>query len=246
MPRFERGENETIDTINDLVKNIKNGVDYEESFTTLLNMFRPLLLKTCSKWSKYFNDESHKIKRFDELLADAEYWFMKYTVEKYEIDGDATFNNFIKKHIDQRIRYIYERELKYYRDNIFPDPNKSADNDNDDAYESVIYKYKSDNMYNDVELSFIDKDISESKSMLVDKIKDLTNTNIFNDRERLIFEEIMCNGTTHEEMSKKLNISRTRVTQIYKKIKVKLLRLIETNQEIWDLIIKLDIDFKED
>ena len=26
----------------------------------------------------------------------------------------------------------------------------------------------------------------------------------------------------------------------------KLLRLIETNQEIWELIIKLDIDFKED
>lgn len=243
MPRYQRGENEKIDHINDLVWNIKNGVNYEESFVALLEMFKPLLLKICSKWSKYFNDENHKIKRFDELMADAEYWFMKYTIEKYTIDGEATFNTFIKNHIDQRIRYIYECELKYYKNNIFPDPSKSGEDDND-MYESIVYKYRS-NTTQDIESDIIDRDISESRILLANKIVELINLNIFNDRERLIFNEIMCNGTTHEEMGNKLNISRTRVTQILKKIKIKLYRLMESDQEVWDLVIKLDIDFEE-
>lgn len=245
MPRYERGENEKIDKINDLVLNVKTGVDYEESFVALLGMFKPLLLKICAKWSKYFNDEEHKIKRFDELLADAEYWFMKYTLEKYVIDGEATFNTFIKNHIDQRIRYIYECELKYYKNNIFPDPNKSGD-DTDDIYESVVYRYTSNQESNKVESGFIEKDILDSRNELAHNIILLVESaDIFNEREKIIFKEIMCNGTTHDEMGAKLNISRTRVTQILKKIKIKLYKLIETDQRIWELICKLDIEFEE-
>ena len=117
MARLERGESAKIDKINDLVAIAKaddSSVEArDQALTELLKMFKPLILSICKKWSEYFNDNRHNIKRFDELVADGEYWFIHYTLFKYEVDGAATFNTFIKNHLDQRIRYIYECELKY-------------------------------------------------------------------------------------------------------------------------------------
>ena len=141
MARLQKGENKTIDRINDLVAIIKssNCDDRNDAMVELLDMFKPMIISVCDKWSKYFNDTQHKIKPFDDLLSDARYWFIKYTIEKYVIDGDATYNKFIKDHIDQRIRYIYECQLKYYNKLIFPDPDKNQDSVDTDTFESVIY-----------------------------------------------------------------------------------------------------------
>lgn len=245
MSRLQYGEDDRIDLINNLVFNIKNNIQFEESCVTLLDMFKPLLLKTCNKWAIYFRDEQHNLKRFDELMADAQYWFIKYTIEKYTIDGEATFNTFIKNHIDQRIRYIFEQELKYYSNNIFPDPNKN-DDDMCDIYESVAYKYRSGSAhYSDIADGIIDDEVIQARIALFNRIKTLATSNIFNNREKIIFEEILCKGTTHNEVGEMLHVSRTRITQILKKIKSKLYKLINEDSEAWELIIKADIDFKE-
>ena len=124
MARLKRGDDPKIDKINDLVAIVKYesipadssvfGIDRGDAMAELLAMFRPMMIKVCDKWCKYFDDTQHKYIPFDELMSNAEYWFIKYTIEKYIIDGDATFNKFIKDHINQRIRYIYECQLKYY------------------------------------------------------------------------------------------------------------------------------------
>lgn len=248
MPRLKSGEDKHIDRINHLVLTAKTSEygskEYKDSFHELLEIFKPLLLSICHKWSRYFNDDSHSLKKFDELMADAQYWFMKYTLEKYEIDGVATFNTFIKKHIDQRIRYIYETELGYRKKNIFPDTNKF--DDDDDPYESVAYKYSS-NISTEAHMddAMADAEISEARVQLANRVRELSNSYILNDREKEIFREIVCNGITHEEMSRRLNISRTRVTQILKKAKTKMYDAINKDEKSWKLIITADIDFEE-
>ena len=151
MARLNRGEDPKIDHINDLVAITKDDNSSDraraDAMSELLSMFRPLLINVCDKWVKYFNDQSHTLVSFEELMSDAEYWFMWYTKEKYIIDGDATYNKFIKDHIDQRIRYIYETHLKYYSQTIFPDPIKHTDeNENDglDQLELVAYNYSTE------------------------------------------------------------------------------------------------------
>lgn len=240
MSRLQPGENPKIDKINALVADAKSGDRYvsEEGLRLLLEMFHPLILKLCKKWSVYFNDEKHTIKPFDELVSDAQYWFIRYTLEEYEVDGPATYNKFIKDHIDQRIRYIYEREIKYFSRHIFPDPDRCSEN-NEDILDDVIHKYSGDN--NSFEDEYTDRQIDSSRSELAYAILSLLDNNIFSDRERLIFKEVLYYGFTHEAMGKKLGISRTRVTQILRKTKTKLYRLMEDNEQIWKLIGDADI-----
>lgn len=249
MARLERGESELIDKINDLVQlaaKSKNKDERDYSMTELLKLFKPLILSLCKKWSEYFNDHNHNIKRFDELVADGEYWFMYYTLFKYDINGSATFNTFIKNHLDQRIRYIYECELKYYNKHIFPDPDKRSDAELD-SFESVVYNYSSDLQYHgDMEDNIISSNETIDRVELAHKILDIVNSNgVFNERERMIFTAIMCNGETQNDVGTRLGISRTRITQLIKKIRTKLYRLMNSNEEIWELVNKLDIDFKE-
>lgn len=245
MARLERGESELIDKINDLVQLATKDSD-KEAMTELLKLFKPLILSLCKKWSEYFNDSKHNIKRFDELVADGEYWFMHYTLFKYDVNGSATFNTFIKNHLDQRIRYIYECELKYYNKYIFPDPDKRTDAEMD-SFESVVYNYSSDTQSSgNMEDNIISNGEMHDRAELAHKIIDIVNSNnVFNERERAIFVAIMCNGETQNDVSKRLGISRTRITQLMKKIKTKLYKLMNSSNEIWELVGKLDIDFKE-
>ena len=94
MARLNRGEDPKIDHINDLVATAKDDNSSDrarvDAMSELLSMFRPMLIKVCDKWVKYFNDQSHTLVSFEELMSDAEYWFMWYTKEKYIINGDAT------------------------------------------------------------------------------------------------------------------------------------------------------------
>lgn len=248
MPRLERGISQKIDDINDLVATLKD-IDTDEEvrsecMSKLLETFYPLILKLCKKWSIYFNDEKHIIKPFDELVSDAQYWLIKYTIETYKIDGLATYNKFIKDHLDQRIRYIYECEIKYYNKNMFPDPDKYSDN-NDDIFDDVIYKYSSNEQIENIEDNYLEKCSNSSRNELVCIILSLLDDNIFSDRERLIFREIMYYGFTHEAMGLKLGISRTRVTQILKKTKTKLYKLMEDNEQVWKLIGDADITIED-
>lgn len=248
MARLQRGDNPKIDKINDLVAIVKDNSSSKEAqdaMEELLLMFKPMLIKVCDKWCQYFNDSSHKLKPFNELLADAEYWFIKYTKEKYVIDGDATYNKFIKDHIDQRIRYIYECQIKYYNSVIFPDPDKNQENEGIDPFETVIYNYSSQvSSDSTIEDDVVDEIIVDIRTRLAKRVVEIvTNGQCFNDRERLIFTEIMYNGVTQEEMSKRLGISRTRVVQILKKIKYKLKVEMENDKEFWELITQTDIDF---
>lgn len=249
MPRLERGASQKIDNINDLIATFKDDSSdkqtKEECMASLLNMFKPLILKLCKKWSDYFNDEKHRIKSFNELVADAEYWFIYYTQYKYEIDGSATFNTFIKNHLDQRIRYIYECEIKYYNKNIFPDPDK-YNVENDDIMDDVIIRYSSEHTTTtDFESDYIDRCINDSRNELAHMILSLIESDSFSYREQLIFKEIVYHGFTHEAMGVKLGISRTRVTQILKKTKTKLYKLMENNEQIWELIDKADITIED-
>lgn len=245
MSRLQPGENPKIDKINALVADARSGSGNvsEEGLRLLLEMFHPLILKLCKKWSVYFNDERHSIKPFDELVSDAQYWFIKYTLEEYDIDGPATYNKFIKDHLDQRIRYIYEREIKYFNRHVFPDPDKCSEN-NEDILDDVIHRYSGDDNGN-FEDDYIDRSTDDSRNELAHTILALLDNKIFSDRERLIFKEILCYGFTHEAMGVKLGISRTRVTQILKKTKTKLYKLMENNEQIWKLIDDSDITIGE-
>jgi RNA polymerase sigma factor (sigma-70 family) len=248
MARLNRGDNPKIDKINDLVATFKcddNPDDMRnKAITELYEMFRPLILRLCKKWSDYFDDVNHKIKSWDDLVSDAEYWFIKYTKEKYIIDGDATYNKFIKDHLDQRIRYIYECELKYYSTTIFPDPNRYQE-DGDESFDTVAYNYSSTiSSEVSMEENVVDNIDTEIRSKLAIRIMDLVeSSNCFNEREKKIFREVMCNGVTQDEMSKILGISRTRVVQILRKIKYKLKSEMENDDEFWNLILQTDIIF---
>lgn len=249
MARLQRGDNPKIDKINDLVAIVKDDnsspIDAQNAMEELLSMFKPMLIKVCDKWCQYFNDSSHRLKPFNELLADAEYWFIKYTKEKYTIDGDATYNKFIKDHIDQRIRYIYECQIKYYNSVIFPDPDKHQENEGIDPFETVIYNYSS--QVSDSEMmedDVIDEMVTDIRDRLAKRIVEIVvNGKCFNEREKSIFTEIMYNGITQDEMSKRLGISRTRVVQILRKIKYKLKIELENDKEFWELITQTDIEF---
>jgi RNA polymerase sigma factor (sigma-70 family) len=245
MSRLQPGENSKIDKINALVADAKSSDTHksEEGLTSLLELFHPLILKLCKKWSIYFNDDRHKLKSFDELVADAQYWFIIYTTKVYDINGSATYNKFIKDHLDQRIRYIYECEIKHFNRYIFPDPDKYSEN-NDDIFDDIVHNYSDDYIEN-VEDKFIDNQIDDSKSELAHTILELLDNKIFSDRERLIFKEILYHGFTHEAMGSKLGISRTRVTQILRKTKNKLYKLMEDNEQIWKLIEESDITIED-
>lgn len=244
MARLSRGENANIDRINDLVENVINGVDLDRSTEELLKLFKPLILKLCSKWSKHFNDENHRIKDFDELVCDTEYWFVHYTRYKYTIDGSATFNTFIMNHLDQRIRFMYEQELNYYKKLIFPDPDKRSD-DEIDSFDTVIYNYSSNCDCESFDDDIILEEDANNRRMLATEILKIIDCGVFTIREREIFVQIICNGVTHEEMAKRLGVSRTRVTQILVKIKAKLYKLMNNNQKIWDLVDATGVKFDE-
>lgn len=248
MARLNTGENPKIDKINNLVATFKcddNPGDVRgNAIAELYEMFKPLILKICKKWSDYFDDANHRIILWDDLVSDAEYWFIKYTKDKYIINGEATYNKFIKDHLDQRIRYIYECQLKYYSTTIFPDPNRYQE-DSDEPFDTVAYNYSS-SISDDasMEENIVDNMDADVRNKLANRIiKLVESSSCFNEREKKIFREVMCNGITQDEMSKNLGISRTRVVQILKKIKYKLKSEMENDQEFWDLLLQTDITF---
>lgn len=236
MSRLAPGENEKIDKINQLVAGSR-GQDTlvkEDGLRVLLEMFHPLILKLCKKWSLYFRDDKHTIIPFDILISDARMWFIEYTLNKYDIDGSATYNKFIKDHLDQRIRYIYECELKYFKRHIFPDPDRnqhSIDNDSTPMLEHVIYSYTTPDDSDSIENQLIEKQDANNRMVLAHAILHLLyDRRYFNQREHDIFMGCCMNGITHEAMGRKLGISRTRVSQILIKTKQKINTMISNNR----------------
>lgn len=249
MARLQRGEDPKIDRINDLVAvaiNNSNSVEGNDALTELLKMFKPMMIKVCTKWSNYFNDSAHNIISFSELLADAEYWFMHYTLYKYTIDGDATYNKFIKDHIDQRIRYIYECQIRYYKKLVFPDPNRHADGNEDDPFELVVHNYSSNVASTEsIEDTFAEADMINKRAEVARRIMELVQSGMFNNREKRVFSEVMVGGCTQEEMGRRLGVSRIRVVQILRKVKYKLKVEMEKDDKFWQLITQTDIKFDD-
>lgn len=241
MARLQPGENAHIDKINELVRLVQfgNSDESSRSLETLLDLFHPMLLGLYNKWSNYFNDKKHAIISFDYLMGECTYWFYHYTATKYTIDGPATYNKFIKDHMDQRIRYIYETEIKYHSKLLFPDP--YDDGDGGDALDNVVNKYSSTNIVGP-EVGLLDEVEVDARSELAHRIMQLMECDIFNDRERAIFIDVVCNGITHEKLGEKYRISRTRVTQIFAKTKKKLYAKIEGDAVIWGLLDDAGID----
>lgn len=236
MARLLPGENSKIDNINELVRLVQQGNNEEsnESLTALLDLFNPLLLKLCNKWSNYFNDKDHKIKSFDDIMSDCIYWFYYYTKNVYIIDGRATYNKFIKDHIDQRVRYIYECEIKYHKKMLFPDPYRDMDDDSN-VLDDVISKY-TECAHDGIECGMIEDGDIVARDRLANRLLCLMNTDAFNDRERSIFIDVICNQKTHDQLGEQYGISRTRITQIFAKTKDKLYKKIEDDAEIWQLL----------
>lgn len=235
MARLLPGENAKIDRINELVRLVQQGTKEEsnEALVGLLDLFHPLILRLCDKWSAYFNDKDHRLKPFQELIVDCQYWFYHYTKEVYDVNGPATYNKFIKDHMDQRVRYIFESEIKYQSRLLFPDPYEDQDGD---VLEDVINKYSSGTDDNNPEGDMVDSCGDDARHQLANRLLHLMNSDTFNDRERKIFIEVICNGVTHEQLGEQYNISRTRVTQIFAKVKEKLYKKMEGDALIWQLL----------
>lgn len=235
--RLKRGENERIDRINDLVVMAQSDdiVDSNEGLETLLSIFHPMILKLCSKWSKYFNDDKHNIIPWDILVSDAQFWFIYYTKDKYTIDGQATYNKFIQDHMDQRIRYLYEQEIRYRGKHIFPDPDKNTDNEMD-MMDKVVYAY-SDAFNDDIMTdNIIDKEEQNTIKKLADMMMEyIDNPYYFSDRESFIFHQCIINGRTHQDVSEEMGISRARVSQIIARIKNKMLDIMMEVPEWWEV-----------
>lgn len=241
MARLQPGENAHIDRINGLVDLVQHGTRDESNsaLQELLDLFHPMLLGLYTKWSNYFGDKNHTIIQFDHLMGECTYWFYHYTSDKYIIDGPATYNKFIKDHMDQRIRYIYETEIKYHSKLLFPDP--SGTGDDRDALDNVINKYSSTTVASP-EAGLMDEVEISAREGIATRITELMQCDMFNDRERTIFTEVILNEVTHKDLGKRYGISRTRVTQILEKTKKKLYKLIGEDPTIWELIGDAGID----
>jgi len=243
MPRLLPGQDPKIDMINGLVSDARGSDDAisKEALRLLLETFHPMILRICDKWSKYFEDHGHVLKPFDTLVADAQYWFMWYTLNKYTPDGAATYNNFIKNHINQRIRYIFEEELKYASRHLFPDPDKNSNEcDSHDMLDDVIYKYgKSHNNVDTMDDTLIDIQDTRTRGTLAAAILLLLeDRRHFTQREHDIFMGCVCNGVTYESMGRSLGISRPRVSQILARTKDKLMSRMNADNGIRRLVVK--------
>lgn len=236
--RLKKGEDAKIDRINELVEMAQSDDDNisNEGLISLLDMFHPLILKLCTKWSQYFNDGRHTIISWDNIIGDAQYWFIQYTKYKYTIDGDATYNKFIDDHMDQRIRYIYSKEITYRKRHIFPDPDKSAEGEMD-MMDNVIFNYsdrfgEQTDMTDEI-INREDQNMIDNLAMTVmDYIDDET---YFTSREAHIFKQCLVKGRTHQDVSKEIGISRARVSQIMNRIRTKIMNLMLEKPEWWEV-----------
>ena len=248
MARLQRGEDPKIDHINDLVAIVKDDSSSDKevkyALSELLTMFKPMMIKVCDKWCKYFDDTQHKLVPFEDLLADANMWFITYTRDKYIIDGDATYNKFITDHINQRIRYIYETHLKYWSRHILPDPSKNQESESSDELENVIYNYSSEASHKSSMVDdYADRELFKLRAEVAHRINALINEGNYNEREKKIWRKIMIENVTQEALAKELGISRMRLVQLLRKIRQKIKRDMENDGEFWELITKTDIDF---
>ena len=82
MARLSRGEDPKIDHINDLVATAKDDNSSDrarvEAMSELLSMFRPMLIKVCDKWVKYFNDQSHTLVSFENIVHQTSFYLQLY------------------------------------------------------------------------------------------------------------------------------------------------------------------------
>jgi hypothetical protein len=234
--RLEEGANPKIDLINRMVVKAQSGTGMEsnEGLCALLRMFHPMILGICKKWSEYFRDADHHIIHWDDLITDTQYWFYHYTCHVYTINGAATYNNFIKKHIDMRVRYIYESEIRRNESLVHPDPDKVTEDC--DNYDYVVHHYNTHMEYGDIDDGMLAEQHDADVHRLLDiTLRYLNDERYFTQKERDIFLSCMVNNQTHKMIGDRYHVSRTRVSQIMGKIKTKLYDIMYENPAYWEV-----------
>jgi len=245
MARLKRGEDPHIDAINDAVEIVKlnNKGDWarEKALGFLLETFEPMIIGIVDKWIKQY-DVRQQLVTYDCLIVDAKSWFFTYLTEKYIIDGDATFNNFIKSHIDGRVRYLIQQEMKHYTKIILPDPirNSAHEHYGEDPLEMVINKYAKNNcddasiddeLLNSIRLKGIDKMHATILSIVQDSRYLLP-------RDADFFIEHYFNNVSYTEIAKQNDVSRVRVSQIINRAKDKVFSELDGREGEWWKILE--------
>jgi len=238
MTRLKRGECEKIDNINDAVVKVQSGdaVLEEEGMTFLLDIFKPLLLTICKKWSIKYNNGTVII-GWNDILADIRYWMWHYTKFKYEIDGQATYNNFIQSHLDSRVRYIYQSKVK---DNKRYQLMKEYDDmSNEETFETYTRRHPNVNnqsAYPTAEEEIINNERDKHIEGVLLAVKLAVNNMDLSERDEYILKSII-EGKAQTTTARELDISKQRIIQLTKKLKARLYDHIDNTVPDWEDVI---------
>ena len=166
--KIQKGENKKIDRINYLVQTIIDNPDNHEALLELWSLYRPLTDKLIGKWNRYYKEHTGLVYDFDELLSECFYWFKKYVL-KYDFGESergkrATFGVYIKKMMDARIRFLYQKfvkeELKYLH--VEPNPRQSTT----DVFEKFAIENAPEQYVVDSPEVQLEKQVEESRMLM--------------------------------------------------------------------------------
>lgn len=199
-----------INKINRLVKEFKDN-DNMESAEQLLIEFDAYLKKQTHRLRTYYKG----VHSWEHALHEAQTIFYELLTE-YKIGGNAYFTVYIQRKLPLRFRYFFVKEIKRrtrelsHSDEQFKE--KRIMGDTGDIMQDVI-----DNI--------------DDKGKLRD-ILDVINDGItLTDREKDMLLSSIINQESHEQISQRHGISRSRTSRIIKKAIEKVQKQVKLNEE---------------
>jgi len=190
-----RASQEQIDKINDLVYDFKvNG--NMESAEKLLMEFDSYLKKQTHKLFSYYQG----VYPWDHAFHEAQLIFYQLLTE-YTIGGDAYFTVYIQRKLPLRLRYFFAKEIKRRTRNLSHSDEQFIKKRLIKDTEDVIQKIE-DDIVNSEKLQEILDVINDGKTLT--------------DRERDMLLSSIVNQESHQSISERYGISRSRVSRIIK------------------------------
>ena len=187
---MEENKQRKIDEINELVAGYKEG--HVQNAQTLLEIFRPFLLKQCNKYNQLYpgvhnwsNVEQEAMIIFRDLL------------DEYTVGGRAYFNVFVMRKLPFRLRYFFIKEIKHRGKNLCHEEDQM-----------LMHNLISED--NEIE-DFIN-DIEDKENVRI--IVELIESDLLNDRERDMVKQNIIGMKSHEKIAQGYGISRSRVSKI--------------------------------
>ncbi|WP_077848577.1 sigma-70 family RNA polymerase sigma factor [Clostridium puniceum] len=180
---------------------LKNEIK-EMSLDEAYKQFKKFIYKICQSWIRQYDIE--------DLQQVASIGFLK-AYNTYEVTKDILFTTYLVRIINNEIK-IYHRKNKKHSNNF--SLNASFNNNEDDSLELI---------------DIISDDINyEEKAISKIQCDELRNS-ISNlpEKDKYIVESVALNGKTQCEISKKLNLSESSVSRIYKKALLKIKETME-------------------